>query len=174
MRVDELMARNLGLLGGLYTASYERWKKGIKDAIAGDDFKAKHLFELSRQQFADNWNTWIAMMAVTDVLPTLYLQGAANDLGGLKAAVLVQQRLTDLGDGDFTKTALEPFGGGQPIPADSYVVDPTQGDFDRKLGITTNVGLTADAAGIYRGLLLVQVAGGVAPEPVAWVVIVAS
>lgn len=170
MGIDELIARNVGILRGYLSDTLIRWRDVANDARA-PGFTIDQLFERTREQFVRNWDTWVSLVSPGALVPTLTIQSAAGALAGKAGAVIVRQRLTGLVDADFTRTPLELFGGTQSIAGSDYAV-AVEGDFDRRIRVTMQA--AAPTAGTYRGLVLAELPGAVGPEPVAWVVVVAT
>jgi len=141
------------------------------------------LFATLREQFVDNWDTWSLLSAFTGspVTPTLTIQDDSTRPTGTKGSAFVRQRLTNA---QFQITDLEdfttPLGSNPPnrIPAGNLAVDApvlpatTRGTFDGKVTVTLNA--HAPAAGVYRGMLLVQEAAAPRFEPLAWIVVMAT
>jgi hypothetical protein len=129
------------------------------------------MFSMAREQFVDNWDTWVALSAFPGypVMPTIVIQGAATAINGLTGQAFVGRQLVGRVQADFSATPLEEFGGAGVI-LNPFTAAPT-GDFSGQVLVT--MAANAPAAGTYRGMVLVDMGTGAGPEPLGWVVVVA-
>ena|SRR5688572_1827732 len=173
MAADDFLASQIGTIRGYLGRSLIRWRDIVNasrnpaPAYGFDD-----LFDAMRQQFVDNWDTWIALSGFpgSPVMPTVTIRGPHNGLVGLRGQAFVGQQLVGLVAGDFRPTPMEEWGGANVIN-NPFNAAPT-GDFSGQVLVT--MAANAPAAGTYRGMVLVQYPGGAGFEPLAWVVVVAT
>ncbi len=176
MALDELIGKQLGILQGFTIKTLTRWRDAANSARLSV-FTVDDLFEVFRDQFVNNWDTWNDLMAmpIAERLPTVALRGQYNDMvGKAQGSANVNRRLTAATYGD--KVALERLSGGAEILPDAYDVTAI-GDFegDVNVAMVKNV-TTAPVAGIpdvYFGPLIATFPGE-KPAPIAWIVVVAT
>ena len=178
MAADELLSGQIGRLAKYLEDTRRRWRDAANAARANPNYSIDDLFHEARAQFVDNWDTWTDLVlfpgAPEGPMPTISLRRAIGTPPIPSAAAphtsstYVAGRLSDA---SFDKTALEPFGAGAAIPVGSYDLS-FSGDFDGRLVLELKA--EPPAAGVYRGLALADLSGGSSPEPLAWLVVVAT
>jgi hypothetical protein len=166
MAMDEVLERNVGILYKFVENSYIRWKGVAKDSRKSD-FTIDKLFEQTRLQVRDNWDTWVDLLSPKGVLPTIEIFGKKNQLDVATGATIVRRRLTGLTADLFETTPLEIFGGTETI--DNWGFDAIVGDFDGMLQV--KIYQQAPKEGTYRGLIFCREAPTKELEALSWVVV---
>jgi hypothetical protein len=150
MALDELIARNVGILNKYAASSMRRWRDATNAAVA-QTYTQDAFFKNVAAQFAEAWETWLSLFETEGSLPTIVVIEAAGALAGATASALVGERVTGITNATCVRTPLQNLGGGAAIAAGDWEVVGPSGDFDG--GVEIRMRAAAPAAGTYRGLL---------------------
>ncbi len=173
MALDELIGKQLGILQGYTIKTLKRWRDAANGARV-TPFTIDDLFEVTRQQFVDNWDTWNVLMALplAERLPTVALRGKWDDMvGKASGSATVNQRLTGA---TFEKVELKQLGGTGKLTQDMYDVT-VAGDFDGDVNVAMlkNLGTAPTTTDVYFGPLIAKFTGE-QPKPIAWITVVVT
>jgi hypothetical protein len=172
MAFDELIGRQIGILGGWVTGARKRWVDAANRART-NAYGPADLFADLRSQFVDNWDSWNEMMELPteDMIPTAVLRGRWDELTRKSGEARVKYRLTYA---SYVKPSLVrvPPGPFTFLPGLYDVWDI--GDFEGKIffKVTRNLPNPIAAPEVYRGLLLVTLDGETLP--LAYLIVVAE
>jgi hypothetical protein len=174
MAFDELIGRQLGILGGWVTLARTRWTNAANRARTSA-YGPADLFEDLRSQFVDNWDSWNEMMELPteEMIPTAVLRGKWNKLTKTSGEARVKYRLTGASYVKPTLFLTPPAPGAFSFAPADYDVKDT-GDFEGKIFFKVKVDLPAAPAApeVYRGMLLVTLGGETLP--LAYLIVVAE
>jgi len=180
MAIDDWQTSRIGTVGGFLTRSVTRW---LDEAAASrkNNYTATHLFKTIRAQWEANWDLWNALVPFpgSPVMPTIVIRAAHNALINSRGDAFVGPQLEGRTPQDFTASAMQDFTGAHVIDFDTNfnpAIPPftaaVTGRFTGQVQVT--MAQDAPAAGVYRGIVFVTFPGGAGPEPLAWVVVVAT
>lgn len=171
MAFDDVLLDNLGAIGSHISTTIQLWSGAAVKARQAGGYPAATFWTDLQKQFVSNWDLWNQLTNFSGYpnLPTAYLGGAYGSLAGKSlSTVFARQNLTNA---LFMLTDLVDQTGNNTIAAANLAYTKS-GDLNGQ--VTINLKVNAPAAGVYKGVALVDPAGGTNYEPLADLLVVAT